>query len=78
MTRLKFVSTLAVSALLAAAGVRVADGCAACARAEGCGSEHAKTDPGTTTRVTVPKRVIYFRPFCRRSRYVTSRSAPCW
>jgi hypothetical protein len=21
---------------------------------------------------------IYFRPFCRRSRYVTSRFAPCW
>jgi hypothetical protein len=21
---------------------------------------------------------VYFRPFCRRARYVTSRSAPCW
>jgi hypothetical protein len=21
---------------------------------------------------------VYFRPFCRRARYVTSRSAACW
>jgi hypothetical protein len=21
---------------------------------------------------------VYFRPFCRRARYVTNKSAPCW
>jgi hypothetical protein len=24
------------------------------------------------------KPTVYYRPFCRRSRYVTNPSAPCW
>jgi hypothetical protein len=31
-------------------------------------AEHAAPD----------KPQLYFRPFCRRSRYVTNPSAPCW
>jgi hypothetical protein len=28
--------------------------------------------------VDAKKHHIYFRPFCRRSRYVTNPHAPCW
>ncbi len=28
--------------------------------------------------VYAKKHHIYFRPFCRRSRYVTTPPAPCW
>ena len=27
---------------------------------------------------TETKTKLYYRPFCRRSRYVTNRRAPCW
>jgi hypothetical protein len=77
MMRLTFRSTLAVSVLLVAAGTSLADGPAAVTRGEGSGAEHAKASPATS-RAAVPKQEVYFRPFCRRSRYVTSRSAPCW
>ena len=47
--------------------------------------QHAK-DRGLIARDAIRSRAekrrheprIYFRPFCRRSRYVTSRFAPCW
>jgi hypothetical protein len=40
-------------------------------------AEHAKAN-ASLAREAVPKPEIYFRPFCRRSRYVTNRAAPCW
>ncbi len=30
------------------------------------------------TRHAQHEHHVYFRPFCRRSRYVTNPSAPCW
>jgi hypothetical protein len=78
MTRFTLRPTLAVSALLVAAGTCLADGrMVAEARGEGSGAEHAKANPAPA-RVIVPKQEVYSRPFCRRSRYVTNRSAPCW
>jgi hypothetical protein len=64
--------------LLVAAGTCLADGhTAAGTRGEGNGAEHAKANPAPAP-VIVPKHEVYFRPFCRRSRYVTNRAAPCW
>jgi hypothetical protein len=78
MTRLNRTPTLAVSALVVAAGTCLAespDGPAT--RGEGVAAEPVEISVAAG-RETAGKQKLYFRPFCRRSRYVTNRSAPCW
>jgi len=78
MTRLRLRPTCAVSALLVAAGSCVAQGyCGAGAQDDSATAEHVKSN-APAAHDAVPKQQVYFRPFCRRSRYVTNRSAPCW
>jgi len=41
-------------------------------------SDH-RSSSAHAAQATVPdEHHVYFRPFCRRARYVTSRAAPCW
>jgi hypothetical protein len=47
------------------------------ARGEGPAAQHVHAI-AAGNRAAAPKQEVYFRPFCRRSRYVTNRSAPCW
>ena len=47
------------------------------AQGENAAPEHAKPSSATTHEAEA-KRKVYYRPFCRRSRYVTNRNAPCW
>ena len=38
--------------------------------------ELARKSASARAQETTPK--VYYRPFCRRSHYVTNPSAPCW
>ena len=78
MTRLTFRPTLAVSALLVAASTIFAEAHEpADARGEGHASHHVGAI-AAGTHAAAPKQEVYYRPFCRRSHYVTSRAVPCW
>jgi hypothetical protein len=39
--------------------------------------EHAKPNFAVMHEAGT-KQKVYYRPFCRRWRYVTNRNAPCW
>ncbi len=39
---------------------------------------HRKETAEPERHATKNEQHVYFRPFCRRARYVTNRSAPCW
>jgi hypothetical protein len=41
-------------------------------------AERAEAAKHAAVGVHAGERHVYFRPFCRRARYVTNRSAPCW
>jgi hypothetical protein len=44
----------------------------------GSGAECAKAQPGHRMHAQEASPKVYYRPFCRRSHYVTNPSAPCW
>ena len=41
-------------------------------------TDHRSETADSPTAEGPSKPHVYFRPFCRRSRYVTDPSAPCW
>jgi hypothetical protein len=43
------------------------------AQGEIASTQHAKPIPAEANEV----QKVYYRPFCRRSRYATNRNAPC-
>ncbi len=69
---------LAVSALLVVAGPCLADGHDEVgAQGEIAAPQQAKPSPAEANEAGA-KQKVYYRPFCRRSRYATNRNAPCW
>ncbi len=41
-------------------------------------SDHRSSSSDAAKTAAPDEQHVYFRPFCRRARYVTNRSAPCW
>jgi hypothetical protein len=78
MMRFRITPALAISALLVFAGTCLAEGHDEVgARGEIASPEHAKPSPAEANEAEA-KQKVYYRLFCRRSRYVTDRNAPCW
>ena len=76
--RFRTTPALAVSALLVVAGPCLAEGHDEVgAQGEIAAPEHAKPSHAVAHEAEA-KQKVYYRPFCRRSRYVTNRNAPCW
>ena len=76
--RFRTTPALAVSALLVVAGTCLAEAHDEVgAQGEIAAPEHAKPITAATHEAEA-KQKVYYRPFCRRSRYVTNRNAPCW
>lgn len=78
MMRFRATPALAVSALLVVAGPCLAEAHDEVGTQGEIGpTQHAKPIPADANEVEA-KQKVYYRPFCRRSRYVTNRFAPCW
>ncbi len=76
--RFRTISALAVSALLVVAQTCLAEAHDEVgAQGEIAAAEHAKPSNAVAHEVEA-KQKVYYRPFCRRSRYATNRNAPCW
>ena len=76
--RFRATPALAVSALLVVAGPCLAEGHDEVgAQGEIAPTQHAKPIPAEANEAEARQKV-YYRPFCRRSRYATNRNAPCW